>query len=200
MEPAKSRMTTPAGTHVAPRSMDKFAGNFRRLGRVDPAAIYEKTRSLTEDDWAANEWRQKRFDAHADTQTIELIFDTDFRHEEPTRRDKYFELGFDALLEPLIDVISNFYTGDGYVVRAILVRLKGRGVIPKHVDTGYTLMNCRRIHMPIVSSDQVEFTVGGEQQVMKEGELWEINNAREHSVVNKGDDGRVHLIVDWVPQ
>jgi quercetin dioxygenase-like cupin family protein len=61
-------------------------------------------------------------------------------------------------------------------------------------------MNCRRIHMPVVSTDQVEFTVGGESQVMKEGELWEINNAREHSVVNKGDDRRVHLIVDWVPR
>jgi hypothetical protein len=180
--------------------MDKFAGNFRLLGRVDPSTILEKTRLLTDADWAANEWRQNRFDTHADTQTIELIFDTDFRHEDPTPREKYFELGFDTHLEPLIETISNYYTGDGYVVRAILVRLKERGVIPTHVDTGYTLMNCRRIHMPVVSTDQVEFTVGGESQVMKEGELWEINNAREHSVVNKGDDRRVHLIVDWVPR
>jgi hypothetical protein len=35
---------------------------------------------------------------------------------------------------------------------------------------------------------------------MNEGELWEINNAREHSVINHGDGGRVNLIVDWVPQ
>jgi Aspartyl/Asparaginyl beta-hydroxylase len=180
--------------------MDKFSGNFRLLGRVDSSPILEKTQLLTEADWVANVWRQKRFDTHADTQTIELIFDTDFRHEDPTPREKYFELGFDTLLEPLVETINDFYTGDGYVVRAILVRLKGRGTIPTHVDTGYTLMNCRRIHMPVVSTDQVEFTIGGEQQVMKAGELWEINNAREHSVVNKGDDGRVHLIIDWVPQ
>jgi len=180
--------------------MDKFAGNFRLLGRVDAAGIFAKAQSLSDADWAANEWRQNRFDTHADTQTIELIFDTDFRHENPTPRDMYFQLGFDALLEPLIETISNFYTGDGYIVRAILVRLKGRGVIPAHVDSGFSLMNCRRIHMAVVSTDQVEFTVGGEQQVMKPGELWEINNAREHSVINKGDDGRVHLIVDWVPK
>lgn len=179
--------------------MDKFAGNFRLLGRVDASPILAKTQSLTEADWAANEWRQNRFDTHADTQTIELIFDTDFRHENPTPRDMYFQLGFDTMLESLIDTINNFYTGDGYIVRAILVRLKGRGVIPAHVDSGYSLMNCRRIHMAVVSTDQVEFTVGGEHQVMKPGELWEINNAREHSVVNTSDQERVHLIVDWVP-
>jgi hypothetical protein len=180
--------------------MDKFAGNFRLLGQVDASAIREKTQMLSEDDWAADDWRQNRFDAHADTQTVQLIFDTDFRHEEPTRREKYFELGFDALLEPLIETIRDYYTGDGYVVRAILVRLKAQGIIPQHVDTGYTLMNCRRIHMPVVSTDKVEFTVGGEQRVMSQGELWEVNNARAHSVVNKGNDSRVHLIVDWVPQ
>lgn len=179
--------------------MDKFAGNFRRLGRVDPSAIKEKARLLTEEDWSANDWRQKRFDAHADTQTIQLIFDEDFRHERPTLQENYFELGFDSLLQPLIEIIRDYYTGDGYIVRAILVRLKPRGTIPPHVDTGYTLMNCRRIHMPVLSTDQAEFTVAGERQVMTEGELWEINNAREHSVVNNADQGRVHLIVDWVP-
>jgi quercetin dioxygenase-like cupin family protein len=61
-------------------------------------------------------------------------------------------------------------------------------------------MNCRRIHIPVISTARVEFTVGGEQRVMNQGELWEVNNAREHSVVNKGDESRVHLILDWVPQ
>jgi hypothetical protein len=180
--------------------MDKFAGNFRMLGQVDVSAIKEKTQMLTEEDWAADEWRQKRFDTHADTQTVQLIFDADFRHEAATPREKYFELGFDSLLEPVIDTVRDYFTGDGYVVRAILVRLKARGTIPQHIDTGYSLMNCRRIHIPVISTARVEFTVGGEQRVMNQGELWEVNNAREHSVVNKGDESRVHLILDWVPQ
>jgi len=32
---------------------------------------------------------------------------------------------------------------------------------------------------------------------MKEGEMWEINNMREHAVRNDGETPRVHLIVDW---
>ncbi len=44
------------------------------LGRVDASAIREKTQTLSEDDWAANDWRQNRFDAHADTQTAQPPF------------------------------------------------------------------------------------------------------------------------------
>ena len=42
---------------------------------------------LTEEDWQTDDWRQKRFDTHADTQTVQLIFDADFRHEAATPRD-----------------------------------------------------------------------------------------------------------------
>jgi hypothetical protein len=180
--------------------MDKFTGNFRRLDQVDVSAIQSKVRGFTDDDWEAYNWRQNRpRSAQVETQSIPLIFDEDFRHVDPTVREKYHELDCDTLFEPVVRSVSDYYTGDGYIVRALLVRLKGQGVIPPHVDNGYSLLNCRRIHIPIQSTDGVEFTVGGEQRVMKEGELWEINNAREHSVVNRSDQERVHLIIDWVP-
>ncbi len=180
--------------------MDKFTGNFRLLNQVDVSEIKMKALALTEDDWEAYDWRQNRpRSAQAETQSIPLIFDEDFRHDDPTVREKFFELDCDTLLEPVLRSISDYYTGDGYVVRALLVCLKPQGVIPPHVDAGYSLLHCRRIHIPIFSTERVEFTVGGEQRAMKEGEVWEINNAREHSVVNRGDQGRVHLIIDWVP-
>jgi hypothetical protein len=180
--------------------MDKFTGNFRRLDRVDVSEIKTKVLAVTDDDWEAYNFRQNRpKSAQAETQTIPLIFDEDFRHDDPTVHEKFFEFDCDTLLEPILQAVSDYYTGDGYVVRALLVRLQPQGVIPPHIDTGYSLLNCRRIHIPIHSTERVEFTVGGEQRAMKEGELWEINNAREHSVVNRGDQGRVHLIIDWVP-
>lgn len=180
--------------------MDKFAGNFRQLDQVDVSELQTKVLAFAEDEWDSYTWRQNRpGSAQADTQSIPLVFDEDFRHEDPTRREMYFELDCDSLLEPVIESISDFYTGDGYVVRALLTRLKPQGEIPPHVDNGYSLLHCRRIHIPLLSSDGVEFTVGGEKRVLKEGEVWEINNAREHSVFNKSDQRRIHLIVDWVP-
>jgi hypothetical protein len=41
--------------------------------------------------------------------------------------------------------------------------------------------------------------VGGDEIAMKEGEVWEINNMREHAVRNDGETSRIHLIVDWAP-
>ena len=41
--------------------------------------------------------------------------------------------------------------------------------------------------------------VGGEQKVMRAGEMWEINNATLHAVDNQSDEDRIHLIIDWVP-
>jgi hypothetical protein len=33
---------------------------------------------------------------------------------------------------------------------------------------------------------------------MKVGEIWEMNNDKlSHSVVNDGDEDRIHLIIDW---
>ncbi len=29
--------------------------------------------------------------------------------------------------------------------------------------------------------------------------MWEINNLREHFVDNGGEEGRIHLIMDWAP-
>ena len=32
---------------------------------------------------------------------------------------------------------------------------------------------------------------------MKEGDIWEINNSVTHSVQNKSDKDRIHLIIDY---
>lgn len=34
--------------------------------------------------------------------------------------------------------------------------------------------------------------------MMREGEMWEINNATLHAVDNQSDEDRIHLIINWV--
>jgi hypothetical protein len=178
--------------------MATFDGNFRRLGSFDIPELKKKVLALTEADWNASTWRQERFEVHKDTQTIALIFDMDYRHENPTKHEMYFELDCERLLAPFAKTIADSFTGSGYIVRAILIRLKPGGVIDKHVDAGPSLTTGRRIHVPIVSNDRCVFAVGGDAINMGEGEMWEINNTRIHSVWNAGDEGRVHLVIDWV--
>jgi len=76
--------------------------------------------------------------------------------------------------------------------------------IGPHRDMSGTLEWGRiRLHVPVVTNPGVDFRVGGERVVMKEGELWALNASHRHSVRNDGDEARIHFIVeavvnDWV--
>jgi hypothetical protein len=84
-------------------------------------------------------------------------------------------------------------------VRALFARLAGHGRIDAHTDGLFSLLKCHRIHIPVITNDQVVFTIGGEDKALAEGEMWEINNATLHAVDNHSDADRIHLIIDWVP-
>jgi hypothetical protein len=62
----------------------------------------------------------------------------------------------------------------------------------------FSLTHSHRVHLPVVTNDEVRFVVGGETVNLREGQLFEINNRRMHSVHNDGAEDRVHLILDYV--
>ncbi len=55
-----------------------------------------------------------------------------------------------------------------------------------------------RIHMPVITNPQVEFTCGGETVHMAPGECWVFDSFRWHEVHNRGSERRVHLVLDTV--
>jgi len=163
---------------------------------IDVRPIKEKLAQVPEDAWGQSD-REHQFEIHQQTQALLLIYDDDFRHCNPTYLDTYSQ--FEGELKPLLDFIAENYQHDGFVVRLIFAKLQGRGTIPRHADREYSLLKCYRIHIPIISNDDVFFTVGGEQKVLRPGEMWEINNATFHAVDNQSDEDRIHMIIDWVP-
>jgi len=82
------------------------------------------------------------------------------------------------------------------IVRALVVNLPAGTDIPIHLDAGDNLMYCHRCHVPIITNDNVIFTVNKTSLNMKEGEIHEINNSKHHSVHNNGTEDRYHLIFD----
>jgi tetratricopeptide (TPR) repeat protein len=141
--------------------------------------------------------REKRFDIHRDTEALLLIKFEDFRFSTPKFSDLYPQ--FREITQPLVEHIAKYYQDNGFVGRMVFAKLLAGGKIPKHSDLGYSLLNCHRIHIPIVSNENNVFFVGAEQKNMRVGEIWEINNAGPHSVDNHSDQDRIHLIIDWVP-
>jgi hypothetical protein len=170
-------------------------GNFKYKGVVDIGALRARVYRQSDADWEQNTHRQTTFPPHRLTQTIPLLYDADFRHENPTAQPKFAE--FEADLRPLFQFLAAAYVPGSTGVRCILTRLAAGCGIPLHRDNGYSLCYSHRIHVPIVSNDFVFFTVGREEIAMKEGEVWEINNTRKHAVRNDGGKPRIHLIIDW---
>ena len=170
--------------------------SFLRVGHVKDLQHLKTTiDALTEKDWAQSS-RHTQFDIHKETQSIQLLAD-DMSHTPPVKTAYYDR--FAADLEPILMMLSDRYGTGGTFIRILFARLNAKSEIKPHVDKGYSLINCNRIHIPIITNDEVSFSVGGVSQSLGEGEIWEINNADVHAVTNASENARIHLIVDWTP-
>lgn len=79
--------------------------------------------------------------------------------------------------------------------RVRLMRLPAKESILKHADVpGKT-----RLHVPIVTHQEIYFLIEDTRIVMEPGELWDIDLTREHEVHNQSPIDRVHLVLDLVP-
>jgi Flp pilus assembly protein TadD/quercetin dioxygenase-like cupin family protein len=183
-----------------PATFQKLVGrekNFLQLqSDFDVSAILAKIRDIPAEKWTES-GRERLFAVHKDTQSMQLVHFEDFQYKKPEYRELYSDL--EEVMQPVIDYISDYYRDNGFVVRMILAKLLPGGSIPKHTDAGYSLLNCHRVHIPLITSDEVAFSVGGEEINMRVGEFWEINNGVTHGVENRGAEDRIHLIVDWMP-
>lgn len=69
--------------------------------------------------------------------------------------------------------------------------------IKPHRDTGFCFEHGKiRLHVPIKTNDNVEILLENKNVKMKEGECWYCNFNILHEVHNKGEEARIHLIID----
>ena len=172
------------------------AKNFLHITNLDVSSLVAEVKKIQPDVWNASS-RKERFEVHTATHSLNFIFDVDFCHYNPTYLTSYYH--FIHLLEPIEKVIYNHFKHDGFIGRMMLTKLKANSEINVHVDNGYSLLHCHRMHIPLVTNENVIFTIGGEAKNIRAGELWEINNATLHTVNNTSDTDRIHLIIDWIP-
>ena len=171
--------------------------NYKFLGNVNTSSWCEKTLSFSEDDWNQYQWRQKTFSNHRHTKTIPLIFNEDLSINKADTREHYNK--FKEELGVLGNIFRSFH-GEGFIVRALLVKMPKKTRITIHTDGGDSLIMCNRHHIAIETNPEVLFIVNDEKKNMKVGEIWEINNQLAHGAVNESDSDRVHLIIDWMKQ
>lgn len=78
-----------------------------------------------------------------------------------------------------------------------LLNLKSGAKIKPHKDNELAFEKGEtRIHIAVFTNDGVEFYVEDNLVKMNEGECWYINANLKHSVVNNGNNDRIHLVID----
>ncbi|MFC1750249.1 aspartyl/asparaginyl beta-hydroxylase domain-containing protein [Pseudomonadota bacterium] len=105
---------------------------------------------------------------------------------------------------PIVDQCPSFKTvldklqsHHFHIYSARLMRLHAGSEITEHVDHGVGhACGEVRLHVPITTNPKVEFKVNRKQVPMQPGELWYIDADKPHSVANRGETDRVHLVID----
>jgi len=144
--------------------------------------------------WNQNDIRTKGNSFHKEADDILLIFDID----EEDNKGCYPASGE---LEKLGDFVYNFlehlgYTEDDAVLgRMVLTRLKPGKVIYPHIDLKDHTDAYNRYHLCLTDADSI-FMCGDEVLNELGGTAFWFDNSLMHSVQNKGDSDRIHLIVD----
>jgi len=78
----------------------------------------------------------------------------------------------------------------------LITRIPARGQINAHVDRGWhpEFYNCK-LYVVLESNQRCIFRVEDERVAMAPGDIWRIDNTKEHDVVNAGDSDRTTLII-----
>ncbi|WP_137862619.1 MULTISPECIES: aspartyl/asparaginyl beta-hydroxylase domain-containing protein [unclassified Sphingomonas] len=164
----------------------------------DPGPLAADIAALERDDWTAHfvkrnyegDWSALPLRAQAGaTHPVQLIYsapgdaafvDTPWRVRMPA-------------LSAVIDAFA-------CPVRSVrLMRLAAGSVIKEHADFDLDIAGgFARIHVPVLTNDDVDFRLNGTRVTMAPGEAWYLRLADPHSVANRGRSARIHLVLDLV--
>lgn len=87
-----------------------------------------------------------------------------------------------------------------------LLKLEAGAIIKEHKDADLAFEKGEiRIHIPVQTNNEVEFYLDKERMQLQEGECWYMNFNLPHSISNKSNTDRIHLVIDaevndWVTE
>jgi hypothetical protein len=78
-----------------------------------------------------------------------------------------------------------------------LMKLSPGSQIKEHRDLDLDLdSGSARLHIPIQTNEGVDFRLNGVTVPLQEGECWYLRLSDPHSVTNRGQSDRIHLVID----
>lgn len=172
----------------------------QKLGNFDISAIKKEVNKF-DAEWFLDISRQNKGTTHINTHMFRL-FATDYEWVPGTKIETEYVNNFktqEAREQAYViyKELESYYSGK--VIRCEIIKLSKKSEVYKHTDGGALLHYSRRVHIPLITNKDVTFTVMDNTLHMEEGCWYEINNQLPHSVSNKSDIDRVHMIIDILP-
>jgi len=175
-------------------------GPLRELGAIDATALNETILGQDDIAWHEDKTRQQSFHVHDRTRSMVMISldDSNWPYGNISRGPGWKRLAEVAL--PLMNkIIKKHYPQGGEVIRAVAASLTAGATIKAHNDIHQSFHCAHRIHVPITTNPKVWFTINGRPYQLQPGQAYEINNQKQHSVANRGDEDRITFIFDYIP-
>lgn len=172
----------------------------RDLGTIDSAALREAILKQDDAAWHEDEYRQQSYDVHDQTQSIVLVF-TDGSNwpNSEVRKEPGWDRIANVAVPVMHEIIEKYYPVGGTIIRAMAAKLVAGGKIKPHSDSHPSFHCGHRVHVPITTNSRVRFMIDGRPYKFEIGHAYEINNQKQHSVMNKGHEDRITFIFDYVP-
>ena len=181
-----------------PYANPRKTATIRRLGAVDIAELKAAVLAIPESVWdAENANKPNRFEALDKTRHIVFRF-VDSVRDWRSSHDRPAWAQWRERLEPAMRAaVADYGYAHGAFPRVMLARMAPGGEIKPHRDANAAAKWPHKIHIPLLTNDQVTFFVDGTGYRLPEGEAAEVNNMAVHAVRNDGDTDRIHLIFEY---
>lgn len=172
--------------------------SIRRLGTVDISRLSKAVSAIPDAVWdEENANKPNRFGALDATRHIIFRFVSSFS-DWRTSDDKPLWAAWRPILEPILAAATADYGyARGDFPRVMLAKMAPGGVIHLHRDANPAAKWPHKIHVPILTNEDVTFYVDGVGYHFAPGEAVEVNNMGLHAVENRGGTDRIHLIFEY---
>ncbi|MGQ3679089.1 aspartyl/asparaginyl beta-hydroxylase domain-containing protein [Tenacibaculum discolor] len=103
---------------------------------------------------------------------------------------------------PYLTSVIDFFKENTTVNLVRLLRLAPYSTVKEHTDPTLGLEVERsviRLTIPILNNDNVTFYLNDTPVLMKPGECWYMRLTDPHKVINNGDEERINLTIDMIP-
>lgn len=180
--------------HANPRKTQSV----KQLGEIDLSAIRDDIGSIPEEIWdLENASKPNRFETLDRTRHIVFRFIKDLADWRQSY-DRPLWAAWRSRLEPILQrAVAPYGYARGAFPRVMLARMAPGGIIHPHTDNMPSATWPHKIHVPIMTNEQVRFFIEPNTFHFKEGQAVEVNNLGVHAVKNDGDTDRIHLIFEY---